>query len=89
MKPGVQITLLIAFTFIGLAVFRATADEPQDKSQPKLSLNEQIRIQAAKGRRTFGSLLQIRGEPVKKSWDRLPACHFPRISDRLEAYPTQ
>jgi hypothetical protein len=26
---------------------------------------------------------------VKKSWDRLPACHFPRISDRLEAYPTQ
>ncbi len=30
-----------------------------------------------------------RGEVVKKSWDRLPACHFPRISDRLEAYPTQ
>jgi hypothetical protein len=28
-------------------------------------------------------------EVVKKSWDRLPACHFPRISDRLEAYPTQ
>jgi len=28
-------------------------------------------------------------EAVKKSWDRLPACHFSRISDRLEAYPTQ
>jgi putative transposase len=31
----------------------------------------------------------VRGEVVKKSWDRLPACHFTRISDRLEAYPTQ
>jgi hypothetical protein len=29
------------------------------------------------------------GRGCKKSWDRLPACHFPRISDRLEAYPTQ
>ncbi len=28
-------------------------------------------------------------EVVKKSWDRLPACQFTRISDRLEAYPTQ
>jgi len=32
---------------------------------------------------------RFREEVVKKSWDRLPACHFPRISDRLEAYPTQ
>jgi hypothetical protein len=30
----------------------------------------------------------IRVEAVKKSWDRLPACHFPHIFDRLEAYPT-
>jgi hypothetical protein len=27
-------------------------------------------------------------EAAKKSWDRLPACHFPYVSDRLEAYPT-
>jgi alcohol dehydrogenase class IV len=36
-----------------------------------------------------GTLHCSHGEVVKKSWDRLPACHFPRISDRLEAYPTQ
>jgi hypothetical protein len=28
------------------------------------------------------------GEVVKKPWDRLLACHFPHIIDRLEAYPT-
>ena len=58
MKRSVQMTLLIAITFVGLVVFRATADEPKDKPQPKLSANEKIRIQAAKARRTFGSLLQ-------------------------------
>ncbi len=25
---------------------------------------------------------------MSKSWDRLPACRFPCVFDRLEAYPT-
>jgi hypothetical protein len=35
-----------------------------------------------------GAAATLRGEVVKKPWDRLLACHFPHIIDRLEAYPT-
>ena len=63
MKRSSQITSLIAVTFIGLAVFRATADESRDKPHPKVVRAKQPQLIAAKPGRTFGSLLH-KGQTV-------------------------
>jgi len=63
MKRSSQITFLIAVTFIGLAIFKATANEPTDKPQPVQAKPPQ-RI-AAKPSRMFGNLL-YKGQTVTR-----------------------
>ncbi|MCB9925548.1 MAG: hypothetical protein H6822_25585 [Planctomycetaceae bacterium] len=63
MNRSSQVLLLIAVTFLGLAVFRAIADEPADKPQPKLIQAKQPQLVAEKSTRRFGDLLH-KGQTV-------------------------